>query len=82
MDGIVRGVLSVDKSHSEKLVLIQTLRPHLQRLDQVSAEAVLGVCLDHLGDGSSSETRTLAVVVVTILHGVSGGDNQPFCSEC
>lgn len=67
MDKIVEGIFAVDKEHKQKLVLIQTLKPHLLKTDVIAGHKIVEFTLENLSDESSQTSRILSSRVLLIL---------------
>ena len=67
MDKIIEGIFAVDKDHKQKLVLIQTLKPHLSKVDVVAGQKIISLCLDRLSDDTIPSVRSLSSHLLSIM---------------
>ena len=70
MDKIIEGIFAVDKDHKQKLVLIQTLKPHLLKVDVAAGHKIISLCLDRLSDNTIVAARSLSSHTLTIMFQV------------
>ena len=60
----------MDKDHKQKLILIQTLKPHLLKVDVIAGHNIIGLCLDRLSDDTIVTVRSLSSHILTIMFQV------------
>ena len=72
MEKIIEGIFAVEKEHQQKLVLVQTLRPHLLCVDLATADKIVLCCVGRLEDEEGRLVRALSTRVLDIMFQVSG----------
>lgn len=70
MDNIVEGIFAVEKDQKQKLILIQTLKPHLLKVDIIVGHKIISLCLDRLSDDTIVNVRSLSSHILTIMFQV------------